>query len=70
MIAAGLAPVAAGTEWSAFLRRSCRVRGFRDSFDALALHPYAVRIAGLRARIAKRARSWGHPWGRPHAARG
>jgi polysaccharide biosynthesis protein PslG len=53
VITAGLAPVAAGTEWSAFLRRLYRVRGFRRSFDALALHPYAVRIEGLRARIAQ-----------------
>ena len=53
VIAAGLAPVAAGTEWSAFLRRLYRVRSFRKSFDALALHPYAVRIEGLRARIAQ-----------------
>ena len=53
VISAGLAPVAAGTEWSAFLRRLYRVRGFRRSFDALALHPYAVRIEGLRARIAQ-----------------
>ena len=58
VITAGLAPVAAGTEWSAFLRRLYRVRGFRKSFDALALHPYAVQIEGLRARSPKRARSW------------
>lgn len=41
IIAAGVAPVEAGiTPW-AFLRRMYQVRGVRNDFDVVALHPYA-----------------------------
>lgn len=51
IVAAGVAPVGAGTMPWVFLRRLYRVPGVRRDFDLAALHPYSSTVARLRAQI-------------------
>jgi hypothetical protein len=56
VIAAGLAPVTAGISPLVFLGKMYAIPGARRSFDAVALHPYAVTLSGVayQVRVARR----------------
>ncbi len=51
VIAAGVAPVEGGISPWSFLRGLYRQPGVRDSFDVLALHPYAPHVSWIAIEI-------------------
>lgn len=51
IVAAGIAPVEGGMRPWAFLRRMYEVRGVRDDFDFVGLHPYAPHVRWVADQI-------------------
>ena len=67
IVLGGVAPVHGGIRIGVFLRRLLRLPGVRQSFDFVAVHPYASSLPGVeyRLREARRAMVAAHLGARP-----